>query len=64
MTEYSIGTRENGASSLIELIVDANGDRLVEDITGLHSYIDDELINNLEDVLEELKEQNKKLNKI
>ena len=57
-----ISIREFG-STMLELTIELNGSRLIEEITKLDGTVDQGFINQLREVADELEEHNNQINK-
>ena len=58
----NISIREIG-STMLELTIELNGSRLIEEITKLDGTVDQGFINQLREVADELEEHNNQINK-
>lgn len=56
------GNSRTTASTIIELIVESNGNILVEDITNLKGFVSEKIIQELRDMADELEKQNDLVN--
>ncbi len=55
------GNSRTTPSTIIELIVEINGNTLVEDVTNLKGHVNASLIQDLRNIADELEEQNRLL---
>lgn len=57
-----IGGSSYASAKIIEMNIESNGTKIVEDITNLHGYVGETLIESLREIADELEEQNNRLN--